>query len=299
MSIIIQTNKLSKHYGKLIAVNELDLSIKKGEVFGLLGPNGSGKTTTLGMILDVTRSTSGTYQWFDGKYGKNARKKVGAIIESPIFYPYMSALDNLKIVAKIKKQDYSDIDRVLKLVELYERRKSPFRTFSLGMKQRLAIAAALIGNPEALILDEPTNGLDPQGIADIRELILKIASEGVTIILASHLLDEVQKVCSHVMIMNKGNKLTSGRVEDILQEKHILELKSEELSTLKTALESFNFVDNIKEDNAKVLIEVQQGIQAQHVNQQLMKQGIILSHLVVKEKSLEKFFLDLLNESHV
>ena len=299
MSIIIQTNKLSKHYGKLIAVNELDLSIKKGEVFGLLGPNGSGKTTTLGMILDVTRSTSGKYQWFDGKYGKNARKKVGAIIESPIFYPYMSALDNLKIVAKIKKQDFSDIDRVLKLVELYERRKSPFRTFSLGMKQRLAIAAALIGNPEALILDEPTNGLDPQGIADIRELILKIASEGVTIILASHLLDEVQKVCSHVMIMSKGNKLTSGRVEDILQEKHVLELKSEELSTLKTALESFDFVDSIKEDNARVLIEVQQGIQAQHVNQQLMKQGIILSHLVVKEKSLEKFFLDLLNESHV
>ena len=299
MSIIIQTNKLSKHYGKLIAVNELDLSIKKGEVFGLLGPNGSGKTTTLGMILDVTRSTSGTYQWFDGKYRKNARKKVGAIIESPIFYPYMSALDNLKIVAKIKKQDFSDIDRVLKLVELYKRRKSPFRTFSLGMKQRLAIAAALIGNPEALILDEPTNGLDPQGIADIRELILKIASEGVTIILASHLLDEVQKVCSHVMIMNKGNKLTSGRVEDILQEKQVLELKSEELPTLKTALESFDFVDSIKDDNARVLIEVQQGIQAQHVNQQLMKQGIILSHLVVKEKSLEKFFLDLLNENHV
>ena len=299
MSIIIQTNKLSKHYGKLIAVNELDLSINKGEVFGLLGPNGSGKTTTLGMILDVTRSTSGTYQWFNGKYGKNARKKVGAIIESPIFYPYMSALDNLRIVAKIKKQDFSDIDRVLKLVELYDRRKSPFRTYSLGMKQRLAIAAALIGNPEALILDEPTNGLDPQGIADIRELILKIASEGVTIILASHLLDEVQKVCSHVMILNKGNKLTSGRVEDILQEKHVLELKSEELSTLKTALKSFDYIESIKEDNGKIMIEVQEGIQARQVNQQLMKQGIILSHLVMKEKSLEKFFLDLLNESHV
>lgn len=298
MSSILQTNKLSKHYGKLIAVNELDLSIEKGEVFGLLGPNGSGKTTTLGMILDVTRSTSGDYEWFGGKHGKNARKKVGAIIESPIFYPYMSALDNLKIVARIKKQDYTDIERVLRLVELWERRKSPFKTFSLGMKQRLAIAAALIGKPEALILDEPTNGLDPQGIADIRDLILKIASEGVTIILASHLLDEVQKVCSHVIILNKGNKLASGRVDEILMEKRLIELKAPDTEALQTALEGIDFVENIKNDGDKFIIEVSPDTPTEKINQTLMKQGIALSHLIIREKSLEKFFLELLKDGH-
>jgi len=296
---IIKINKLSKHYGKLVAVNELDLSIEKGNVFGILGPNGSGKTTTLGMILDVTRSTSGSFEWFEGKYGKNARKKVGAIIESPIFYPYMSAYENLKIVAKIKKQNYSDIERVLKIVELWERRKSPFRTYSLGMKQRLAIAAALIGKPEALILDEPTNGLDPQGIVDIRELILKIAQEGVSIILASHLLDEVQRVCSHVLIMSKGNKLSSGKVDDILQDKKIMELKAEDNKKLELALSQIELVEHIKNDKDKIVIEVQQGIQASQINQLLINQGIILSHLLVQEKSLEKFFIDLLKNNHV
>lgn len=299
MTNIIKINKLSKHYGKLVAVNELDLSIEKGNVFGILGPNGSGKTTTLGMILDVTRSTSGSFEWFEGKYGKNARKKVGAIIESPIFYPYMSAYENLKIVAKIKKQNYSDIERVLKIVELWERRKSPFRTYSLGMKQRLAIAAALIGKPEALILDEPTNGLDPQGIVDIRELILKIAQEGVSIILASHLLDEVQRVCSHVLIMSKGNKLSSGKVDDILQDKKIMELKAEDNKKLELALSQIELVEHIKNDKDKIVIEVQQGIQASQINQLLINQGIILSHLLVQEKSLEKFFIDLLKNNHV
>ncbi len=299
MSIILQTNKLTKHFGKIKAVNELDLTINKGDIFGLLGPNGSGKTTTLGMILDVTRATSGDYLWFDGKYGADTRKKVGAIIEAPIFYPYMSGLDNLKIVAKIKKQNYSDIERVLKLVELYERRKSPFRTYSLGMKQRLAIAAALIGKPEALILDEPTNGLDPQGIAFIRQLVLRISDEGTSIILASHLLDEVQKVCTHVAIMSKGNKLSSGRVEDILQEKHLLEVKAPDMEQLKAALNQIDLVDNIKISGDKIIIEIKQDTQPNDINQLLINQGISLSHLVKKEKSLEKFFLDLLKDNHV
>ena len=299
MSIILQTKKLRKHYGKLVAVKDLDLTIKKGEVFGILGPNGSGKTTTLGMILEVTRATSGSFQWFEGKYGTDNRKKVGAIIESPIFYPYMSAYDNLKIVAKIKKQDYSDIDRVLKLVSLYDRRRSPFKTYSLGMKQRLAIAAALIGSPQALILDEPTNGLDPQGIADIRTLILKIAQEGVTIILASHLLDEVQKVCSHVMIMNKGNKLASGRVHDILSEKQLLELQADDMLALKTALGKIESVNKVTEKDGRLIAELQPNITASFINQELIKQGVCLSYLVKKEKSLESFFLELLNQNHV
>ncbi len=299
MEIILQTKKLNKQYGSIKAVNDLDFTIRKGEIFGILGPNGSGKTTTLGMALGVTLPQSGSFEWFEGKYGKNSRTKVGAILESPIFYPYMSALDNLKIVAKIKKQNYSDIDRVLKHVELYDRRKSPFKTFSLGMKQRLAIAAALIGNPEALILDEPTNGLDPQGIADIRELVLRTAAEGVTIILASHLLDEVQKVCSHVMILNKGNRLAIGKVDEILQEKNILEIKSENMTDLKNTISTFDDIRSIKEEDEKLLIELSPELSADIINKRLMKKGISLSHLFMKEKSLEKFFLEILKKENV
>lgn len=299
MSIVLQTKELTKHYGKIHAVNQLDVTIQKGEVFGVLGPNGSGKTTTLGMILGVTHPKSGTFQWFEGKYGNNTRTKVGAIIESPIFYPYMTALDNLKIVAKIKKQDYSDIERVLRLVELWDRRKSPFKTYSLGMKQRLAIAAALVGNPEALILDEPTNGLDPQGIAEIRGLITKISSEGVTIILASHLLDEVQKVCSHVMIMQKGNKLASGRVDEILSDKRLLELKAPDMNLLQQTLIKLPVIESIKEEKDKFIVELQANISASELNQLLTEKGISLSHLLAKEKSLEKFFLEITNKNHV
>ena len=299
MEIILQTKKLNKRYGSINAVNDLDFTIKKGEIFGILGPNGSGKTTTLGMVLGVTLPQSGNFEWFEGKYGKNSRTKVGSILEAPIFYPYMSALDNLKIVAKIKKQDYSDIDRVLKHVELYDRRKSPFKTFSLGMKQRLAIAAALIGNPEALILDEPTNGLDPQGIADIRKLILRTAAEGVTIILASHLLDEVQKVCTHVMILNKGNRLALGKVDDILQDKQMLEVKSENMTDLKNTLSAFDGVRSIKEESGKLLIELSPELSADMINKRLMEKGISLTHLFMKEKSLEKFFLEILKQENV
>ena len=299
MSIVLKTNKLTKHYGKIKAVKELDMSIEKGEVFGILGPNGSGKTTTLGMILGVTHPKSGSFEWFEGKYGSNTRTKVGAIIESPIFYPYMTALDNLKIVAKIKKQDYSDIERVLKLVELWDRRKSAFKTYSLGMKQRLAIAAALVGNPEALILDEPTNGLDPQGIAEIRELIKKISGEGVTIVLASHLLDEVQKVCTHVMIMQKGNKLASGRVDEILTEKRLLEVKAADMVLLKSKLETMEMVSDFREERDKLLVEIKAEIQVDEFNKALMSEGVALTHLMAKEKSLEKFFLEITSKDHV
>lgn len=298
MSVVLETHQLTKHYGRIRAVNKLDIKIGKGEVFGILGPNGSGKTTTLGMILGVTHPKSGSFKWFDSKYGSNTRRKVGAIIESPIFYPYMSALDNLKIVAKIKNQDYSDIERVLKLVELWERRKSSFKTYSLGMKQRLAIASALVGGPEALILDEPTNGLDPQGIAEIRDLIKKISSEGVTIILASHLLDEVQKVCSHVMIMQKGNKLASGRVDEILQDKSLVELKSDDLSKLKIALDQINIVESYKEDKGKLIAEIKADFSPAMLNKSLTDQGIYLTHLMSQEKSLEKFFLEITNKSN-
>ncbi len=295
MSTVLKSTSLTKHYGSIKAVENLDLQIDKGQVFGILGPNGSGKTTTLGMILGVTHAKSGTFEWFEGKYGKNTRTKVGAIIESPIFYPYMSAMGNLKIVARIKKQDYSDIERVLRIVELWDRRNSPFRTYSLGMKQRLAIAAALVGNPEALILDEPTNGLDPKGIAEIRELIKRISSEGVTIILASHLLDEVQKVCSHVMIMQKGHKLAQGKVEEILRDKRILEVKSTNIDELMTELKSNPNILTFSKESDKLILEINENTTPSQINEMLAKKGIYLSHLVTREKSLEKFFLEITN----
>lgn len=193
------------------AVKNVSLEIQKGNVYGLLGPNGSGKSTTLGIILNVVNKTSGHYEWFGGRLETHqALKKVGAIIERPNFYPYMTAAENLQLVCKIKGTSYDKVDEKLRLVGLYERRDSKFRTFSLGMKQRLAIASALLNDPEILILDEPTNGLDPQGIHQIRDIIKQIAANGTTILLASHLLDEVEKVCSHVLVLRKAKFCTPG-----------------------------------------------------------------------------------------
>ncbi|UII23600.1 ABC transporter ATP-binding protein [Fulvivirga ligni] len=203
METVLQIKNLTKRYGRLTAVNKLNLEIQKGCVFGILGPNGSGKTTTLGILLDVINKTDGDFSWFGQPATKEMRKRVGAILETPIFYPYLSAVKNLEIVAAIKGAPVANIEPVLKKVELYERRFDKFRTYSLGMKQRLSIASALLCDPEVMILDEPTNGLDPQGIAEIRRLIKEIAADGKTIILASHLLDEVQKVCTHFCILKK------------------------------------------------------------------------------------------------
>ena len=199
METILTIENLSKKYGRIQALKNVSFEIQKGRVYGILGPNGSGKSTTLGIVLNVVNRTSGTYSWFGGKVETHeALKKVGAIIERPNFYPYMTAEENLKLVCKIKNIDYSKINEKLELVGLSDRKNSRFSTFSLGMKQRLAIASALLNDPEILILDEPTNGLDPQGIHQIRDIIKHIASKGTTILLASHLLDEVEKVCSHV-----------------------------------------------------------------------------------------------------
>ncbi|PKV52241.1 ABC-2 type transport system ATP-binding protein [Aquimarina sp. MAR_2010_214] len=296
MENILTLNNLTKKFGPLTAVKDLSFTIKKGNVYGILGPNGSGKSTTLGIVLNVVNSTSGEFTWFDGNTSTHdALKKVGAIIERPNFYPYMTAAQNLKLVCQIKGVDSSKIDDKLEVVGLLDRKDSKFRTFSLGMKQRLAIASALLNDPEILILDEPTNGLDPQGIHQIREIIKKIASRGTTILLASHLLDEVEKVCSHVVIIRKGVKLYSGRVDEMNASYGFFELKSEQKSALTEWLSKHNDFKNFKEEDGKIIAFLAHELDPESLNRQLFKEGIVLTHLVKRKESLEEQFLQLTN----
>lgn len=294
METILSINNLNKRYGKIHAVNNVSLEIHKGNVYGILGPNGSGKSTTLGIVLNVVNKTSGDYSWFGGTMQTHeALKKVGAIIERPNFYPYMTAQENLELVCKIKGINYSKIEEKLGVVGLLERRDSKFRTFSLGMKQRLAIASALLNDPEILILDEPTNGLDPQGIHQIRDIIKRIASQGTTILLASHLLDEVEKVCSHVLVLRKGEILYSGTVAGMSSSHGVIELQSNDNEKLKSALQKYPGIEEIKEEDGKLLVHSTSDIAANELNKFLCENNVYLTHLVKRNHSLEEQFLEL------
>lgn len=292
METILTINNITKNYGSIRAVDELSLEIPRGSIFGILGPNGSGKTTTLGMVLGVLNASSGSYSWFDGLEETAGRKRIGALLETPNFYPYLGAFRNLQIAADIKDVSYNDIERVLKMVNLYDRRNSPFSTFSLGMKQRLALASSLLGNPEALVLDEPTNGLDPQGISEVRELIIRVAAEGKTILLASHLLDEVEKVCSHVAVLKKGKLLAAGKVEEVLAQEDQIEVAAEDMAGLESLLKSHHLVKEVKKANGKFLISANNA-SANEINAYLFSKGVTVSHLAMKKKSLEAQFLEL------
>ncbi len=294
MQTILSINNLTKKFGYLTAVKDLSFKIEKGNVYGILGPNGSGKSTTLGIILNVVNKTSGDFSWFNGQTSThNALKKVGAIIERPNFYPYMSATQNLKLVCKIKGVSHQKIDEKLALVKLLDRKDSKFKTFSLGMKQRLAIASALLNDPEILILDEPTNGLDPEGIHQIREIIKEIANQGTTILLASHLLDEVEKVCSHVVVLRKGEKLYSGRVDEMTSSHGFLELKADEHDKLIKLLESNSSFAKIKVEDNLITAFLNEPMEAVAFNKLMFTNNIILSHLVKRKESLEEQFLTL------
>ncbi len=297
MNSILSIERLSKKFGHIHAVDNLDLEVEKGSVFGLLGPNGSGKTTTLGIILDIIKPNEGHFRWFGEEPSHQSRKKIGGTLEHPIFYPYLSAVNNLRIIARIKEKPFDELENILKTVELFDRKDDKFRTFSLGMKQRLAIASALIGNPEVLILDEPTNGLDPQGIAEIRNLVIKIANEGITVILASHLLDEVQKMCTHVAVLKKGKKLYSGPVDEVFATTDTLELGANNLEILSIALAGFDGINSLRKEGNLLVAKCANGISATDVNEFLIEKGIVLSHLNLRKKSLEDQFLEILQQS--
>lgn len=298
METVLSINNLTKNFGKLCAVNQLNLEVKRGQVFGMLGPNGSGKTTTLGMLMSVVNPTSGSFSWFGEIPTNNTRKKIGAVLEHPIFYPYLSGQKNLELNAMIKGADMNNVARVLDIVELTARKDDKYRTYSLGMKQRLAIASALVSDPIILILDEPTNGLDPMGIAEIREIIKRIAADGKTIILASHLLDEVQKVCTHFAVLKRGKLMHVGPVDEVGKGEEIVEVQAYH-DDLNVLLQEFVGSGVIKKENGIFQVMMKEGFHSTDLNRFLFEKGIVASHLATRKKSLEKQFLEILADSHL
>ena len=296
METVLSIHQLTKNFGKLCAVHQLTLEVQRGQVFGMLGPNGSGKTTTLGMLMGVVNPTAGNFSWFGQPVTNETRKKIGAVLEHPIFYPYLSGQKNLELTAMIKGAPLDHIAKVLDIVELTQRRDDKYKTYSLGMKQRLAIASALLNDPIVLILDEPTNGLDPMGIAEIRGIIKRIAADGKTIILASHLLDEVQKVCSHFGILRRGNLVHCGPVDDVGKGEETVEVLAyhDDLSTL---LQNFEGTHSLRKEAGNYLVKMKEGFHSQDLNRFLFGKGIIVSHLLTQKKSLEKQFLEILSEA--
>ncbi len=290
---VLSIRGLTKRYGRIVAIDNLNLTIEKGTVYGLLGPNGSGKTTTLGIILGILTQNSGEFEWFDGRYGVDHRLKIGAILETPNFYPYMNADENLEIIRHIKKDPNKNFDELLSLVNLLDRRKSKFSSYSLGMKQRLAIAATLIGEPEVLIFDEPTNGLDPQGIAEVRSILKKVADTGKTVIMASHLLDEVEKICSHVAIIKNGHLLASGPIGSIINSDITVELASNNLQEFKSFLATLSFVKRLHVIDKWIEIGIDESLDHSIINKLAFEQGINLTHIVARKKKLETEFLEI------
>lgn len=296
---IIETFNLSKRFGKTLAVDNISFTVEPGQVFGFLGPNGSGKTTTIGMILGITTPTSGEFRLFHGNTPHDlfrARKRIGATLEQPNFYPYLTGRDNLKVVAGIKGQDNAAIETALELVDMAGRADKEFKTFSLGMKQRLALAAAMLGDPELLILDEPTNGLDPEGMVEIREFIIRLAGMGKTIFLASHLLTEVERVCSHVAIIKNGHLLKTGTVDDVTSGAPTYSLRATDMDGLVTAVNSYPESRNVKRQPETVVVELNNNDPAA-LNRHLVEQGIYVSELTEQERSLEEAFMELTGNS--
>jgi ABC-type multidrug transport system ATPase subunit len=298
---VLQIENISKNYGNIRALDDISFSVPEGTVFGILGPNGSGKTTLLGIVMDILKASAGTYSW-DGKPStEDVRKQIGTLLETPNFYHYLSAEDNLKIAARIKGRGEEDIDKVLQLVNLFQRKSSKFNTYSLGMKQRLAIASTLLGNPDVLVFDEPTNGLDPAGIAEIRELIKDLNKRGKTIIMASHILDEVEKVCTHVAIIQKGALKTVGSVKDVMntggntQQSHdvIIEVGAEDIVALKEILSKLEGISEMILDSNGLQLTCSGSLTSSDINRYCFEKGMVLNKLNVKRKSLETRFLEI------
>jgi len=297
---VLAIDNLSKNYGHVRALREVSFTVSKGTVFGILGPNGSGKTTLLGIVMDILKPTAGNYTWMDQPYQDAIRKQIGTLLETPNFYHYLTGEDNLRIAARIKGKGEEDIPKVLQMVNLFQRKDSKFNTYSLGMKQRLAIASTLLGDPEILVFDEPTNGLDPAGIAEIRDLIRQLNKAGKTIIMASHILDEVEKVCTHVAIIQQGVLKTVGSVASVMSTSgtdtvtHLLiEVSAADNAVLKEMLSQMSGIENITVDENGLQLTCSENMNTAQINKFCFDKGIILDKLNLKRKSLETRFLEI------
>ena len=299
---ILTIDNISKDYGSVRALNNVSFTVPDKTVFGILGPNGSGKTTLLGIVMDILKATSGSYQWTGNQNTDAMRKKIGTLLETPNFYHYLSAENNLKIAARIKGKGEEDIPKVLQMVNLFERKDSKFNTYSLGMKQRLAIASTLLGDPEILVFDEPTNGLDPAGIAEIRDLIRELNCKGKTIIMASHILDEVEKVCTHVAIIQKGVLKAVGSVNEVMETKTgstgistkmLVAVSASDNGKLKEVLQQMPGIENISPVENELQLICEESLSTAQINQFCFDKGIVLNKLELKRKSLETRFLEI------
>jgi len=296
---VLQIHNLSKSFGKIKALDNVSFDVPRGSVFGLLGPNGSGKTTLLSIILDILGADAGSFSWFGEPSTLVHRKRIGSLLETPNFYHYLSAVQNLRITQSISQRGNEEaIHEVLRTVNLYDRRNSKFSTYSLGMKQRLAIAASLLGSPEVLLLDEPTNGLDPVGIAEIRELIRSLAAAGHTIIMASHLLDEVEKICDHVAILKYGKLITSGTVTSVLADEDCYLVNSYEQEKLIELLNHLPGVSRLAVTSEGVECYIKgDNINAETINKHCFDHQLVLNQLSAKKKRLEEKFFELTSQS--
>jgi ABC-2 type transport system ATP-binding protein len=292
---VIQATDLTKKYSRLTAVDRISFTVESGQVFGFLGPNGSGKTTTIGMLLGIIASTGGDIRLFE-QYGMDqlhtARSRIGATLETPNFYPYLSGRENLSVVARIKDADKPAIDRALDEVGLASRQKDLFSKYSLGMKQRLAIAAAMLGNPDLVILDEPANGLDPAGMREIRDIIASLAAQGKTIFVSSHLLHEVEQTCTHVAIIKRGRILMQGSLDSLIGGHTVAAVRSDDLDALHNAAKAYDGATSATIEKDEVLIELTTPDLAA-LNRYLAAQGLYVSYLTPRKQSLEDVFMEL------
>jgi len=296
MKEILTIHGLSKSYKNVRAIRNLDLQITEGQAYGILGPNGSGKTTTLSIVTGILRQDGGHFQWFGEEPEASQRKTIGSLIETPHFYPYLNLEKNLRIICDIKGMPYGDIGRVLETAQLAERKKSRFSTLSLGMKQRLGIAAALLGDPRVLVLDEPTNGLDPEGIAEVREIVLQQVQEGKTLILASHILSEVEKICSHVAILKKGELLANGPVKELLTEDEIIEISCDNNDEFRKKLNQSSLVKEIEIENGLLILTLNEKVGPADINSFAFANSLVVNHMLSRKRSLESQFLELVKE---
>jgi len=296
MKEILSIRSLSKSYKQVRAIQNLNLNISEGQAFGILGPNGSGKTTTLSIVTGIIRQDGGSFSWFGEIPEAGQRKTIGSLIETPHFYPYLNLEKNLKIICDIKGISYEDIARVLETARLIERKRSRFSTLSLGMKQRLGIAAAMLGDPRVLVLDEPTNGLDPEGIAEVREIVIEQVKRGKTLILASHILNEVEKICNHVAILKNGELLASGPVKELLAEDEIIEISCVNNEKLKQLLEQARMVKEVETENGLLVITLHENTSPADINAFAFSNNLVIHHMLSRKRSLESHFLELVKE---